>query len=869
MSDHRELHSSERNTADQQGYTALQRMDADQTNVRPLGDGLCTPVPESPQDITYRDETMDVRCPTSMECEVNPDTFPGEPFSGRLRMDLEPSTSPEDPVGIPETPETEEMTVLINPEDVIINTASITTGKRPRSREDSDIEVDSDLDCTYRLRPRKARVIEESATEEDNKPLPLPAPIKSPPACVGETTTGEIDTQQTDVDSAGQKKKRLTKKKSSPIAPRLHPLPDLESLKEQPIASLSALAMDWLDDIELIRRKSNLQGVISKYTRMRIELLQEALRMVHNFSLRPDNPDLLKLRNARLVSDNHALQRENDLLKLYVDKLTKEKSLSKASKMTRDAETAPMAPIIEDGSRIPTELVEEISWIKNKLQLIEADMNKTDLPDRMTVQSPLPQRSLRPLSGKPVIKSIVEINSPRKIITVKNSTVNLPIASSRDPGNLVPGKRSLALEDSRNPAPAPRKGKTKNSETILTFNDVLTGPCDPDSPDDCNPGDPCSPGGPAGMIPASETENKNVSNNNNKSKGRIKDIAKEKLKGKGKEEIETEDTARDDDTEGWKIVEKNRKRKRKRKKAETEKTKEKAKESRMSDTTRNKTAPVPAPRSSGKSSAQLLQKRIPKSSAVVIKGKDEGFSYADALTRLRNNIPLEQLGIASTKIKKTANGAVLIEVLGNNNKQMAEELRVKATEVLGVTASITRPEVKGCIRVVGFDESVSVTDIMTAIAKAGGCETSEVTVTPITPMRNGLFMTWVRCPALAALAASERGKLAIGWTMVRLELQKPPTPRCFRCWQTGHHKSNCTSEFDYTNTCFRCGSQGHKAAKCTKEARCVICEKRGLPSRHRLGAHRCDSNVTHLDTQQDKSDRGPTAPQKDYEDYPM
>lgn len=168
-----------------------------------------------------------------------------------------------------------------------------------------------------------------------------------------------------------------------------------------------------------------------------------------------------------------------------------------------------------------------------------------------------------------------------------------------------------------------------------------------------------------------------------------------------------------------------------------------------------------------------IQKKIPKASVVITKGRTSNFSYADALVKLRKQIPLEEIGINATKIKKTTNDAVLIEVPGANSKDLAGELRSRATNILGEEAIVSCPEIKGEIRVVGFDESVSASDIAIGISKAGGCNASEVTITPIIPMRNGLCMTWVKCPITAALKASIAGKIPLSWTMARLELQKP------------------------------------------------------------------------------------------------
>lgn len=152
----------------------------------------------------------------------------------------------------------------------------------------------------------------------------------------------------------------------------------------------------------------------------------------------------------------------------------------------------------------------------------------------------------------------------------------------------------------------------------------------------------------------------------------------------------------------------------------------------------------------------------------MIKGKSNDLSYTEVLTRLKANIPLKEIGISNTKIKKTDTGALLIEIPGTNTKDLAEELRTRASAILSESATVTRPEGKGGIRVVGFDESVNASDIASGIAALGGCDGTEVTVIPITPMRNGLFMTWIRCHATAAVKASKVGKITLGWTVARL-----------------------------------------------------------------------------------------------------
>lgn len=238
-----------------------------------------------------------------------------------------------------------------------------------------------------------------------------------------------------------------------------------------------------------------------------------------------------------------------------------------------------------------------------------------------------------------------------------------------------------------------------------------------------------------------------------------------------------------------------------------------------------------------------MHKKLPKTSAVVIKAKSENFSYADALVKLRKQIPLEEIGITSTKIKKTATDAVLIEVPCADSKNLAKKLRSRAATVLGNEAIVSHPEIKGEICIVGFDESVGASEIATEIAKIGECNTNEVTVTPIMPMRNGLYMTWIHCPLSAAVRASKNGKISLGWTMARLDLQGPRIPRCYRCWETGHHSGVCKSQIDKSNACFRCGGLNHASVNCKREMHCPVCAAKGLNARHRIGAYNCGIKV--------------------------
>lgn len=143
---------------------------------------------------------------------------------------------------------------------------------------------------------------------------------------------------------------------------------------------------------------------------------------------------------------------------------------------------------------------------------------------------------------------------------------------------------------------------------------------------------------------------------------------------------------------------------------------------------------------SGKSQAKInsapQKRRPPRTAAVAIKGITEGFSYASALRSLRDKIALPDLKIENSHIRKAANRGIIIEIPGEEKAAKADKLKDKIMEVLGDTAKVTRPKIKGEIRLIGIDDSVVPDEVADTLAMAGGCLSEEVKVAAIRPMSN-------------------------------------------------------------------------------------------------------------------------------------
>jgi hypothetical protein len=109
----------------------------------------------------------------------------------------------------------------------------------------------------------------------------------------------------------------------------------------------------------------------------------------------------------------------------------------------------------------------------------------------------------------------------------------------------------------------------------------------------------------------------------------------------------------------------------------------------------------------------------------------------------------------------------------------------------------------------GLEDSVTLEEVVTAVAQAGGCCAGEVNT-----HRSSwsLGSVWIRCPLTAATKingstggrgdAPSIGKLRIGWT---------PLPKrglqCYKCLELGHYKSTVNR----SDLCYRCGIDEYRA----------------------------------------------------------
>lgn len=240
------------------------------------------------------------------------------------------------------------------------------------------------------------------------------------------------------------------------------------------------------------------------------------------------------------------------------------------------------------------------------------------------------------------------------------------------------------------------------------------------------------------------------------------------------------------------------------------------------------------------------RKRPPRTVAVAIKSLKEDRSYAEIICKAKDGVSLQDLGIADTRIRRTANGSLLVEIPGPDCSTKADLLAGRLRHIFGEEAAVSRSTIKGELRLVGLDESVSIHEIQDAVVEKGGCMKDEVRVGPIRFTGCGLGVAWVQCPLVSANKISSEGRIRIGWSSVRVEPFRPT--QCCRCWKFGHVRGLCKSQSDRSGLCFKCGNPGHTIGNCSAPPRYVLCEERGLRTDHRLGSLNCEARKRPLNS---------------------
>lgn len=171
------------------------------------------------------------------------------------------------------------------------------------------------------LRPKKTKVFKEddvtgkSATIDIRaREIPLPQDT--------EDTTGTLTCSDGEDKKADKKKKKSkkvlsSKRRTGPtIESQLREVPaTLDELTDSPVVNLGSSALEWLDDIDIIRVGTSMQGGLSSHIKRRLNVVKQVVRVMAEKIEDVGDPGFLRRRNAELTAELRVSKRETAQLR--------------------------------------------------------------------------------------------------------------------------------------------------------------------------------------------------------------------------------------------------------------------------------------------------------------------------------------------------------------------------------------------------------------------------------------------------------------------------------------------------------------------------------------------------------------------------
>lgn len=242
-----------------------------------------------------------------------------------------------------------------------------------------------------------------------------------------------------------------------------------------------------------------------------------------------------------------------------------------------------------------------------------------------------------------------------------------------------------------------------------------------------------------------------------------------------------------------------------------------------------------------KSQKKKPRQPVERPNALIVRPKEKE-KYADILSRIKKDVPDEQVRSKVDKVRRTATGDLLI-ILTKESTDKGHGLQKTIAKLLGNEAEVISKGPQEEIEIRDLDDTTTKQDVLEALQKAAE-DDNELTLDVIRSLRKAYGGTQTASVTLAASMArkvlGEHGRIRIGWVNCRIRIVERPT-KCFKCWHYGHLAAKCKSNVDRSNLCTSCGEVGHKAATCKKDARCALCLEKGNTKNcaHIAGSSRC------------------------------
>jgi hypothetical protein len=231
------------------------------------------------------------------------------------------------------------------------------------------------------------------------------------------------------------------------------------------------------------------------------------------------------------------------------------------------------------------------------------------------------------------------------------------------------------------------------------------------------------------------------------------------------------------------------------------------------DTERNDAAP-----------AEEKRPKVRKKRDVVLIQPGAEKTYAEILGTLKEKMNPEESGAVVKSVRKTQNGAVLLE-LGKETTDK-EAFRRSIQEAIGNAGQVRSPVSTTTLEIWDLDCLTTKEDVQQVLVQETG-KNVDFKVHVFEPNSREQKMALATANAETATLLLKKGRIKIGWMNCRIR-QRLTVTRCHRCLGYGHIKANCNGK-DRSMACWKCGKDGHKANRCSSRPDtqgCFLCSER-------------------------------------------